>query len=420
MSKKRLLTPFYRSGGVTVWALLSLSALIGIMALTLDGGRVFEERRHAQGAADAAALAAGAEMYLSAVNKTTSNLNTVVLNTAARYGYTGNGVDSTVTVNRPPGSGPFAGDSDFVEVVIRANLDSTFGQFFTRQKMAVEGRAVARGRPATVGVVVLHPSASNAFHVSGNGSFRVSNTRIRVNSTSHNAFHVGDNATVSAESHHVVGGIQKSWGSNVTGTRYTGVPPTWDPLAWLPAPDPAASTTRATAKLTLSGSEPVTLWPGIYERGIDFECDATVTMMPGVYIIGSGGVYFGGTGSVVGNGVMIYNSSLNGAGASIQASGNGPVRLDSPQSGTYMGISIFQERGLTSPIDMTGKGNLEIDGLIYANAAHVKVTGNAVFSRDYPAAGIIARTIQVGGNGRVRIDPARAPRPRIPDVGLVE
>src|SRR5437588_11016774 len=52
-----------RSGSSTVWLAVSLTAIVGIVALGMDGGRMMEERRRAQAAADAAALAGGKAGY---------------------------------------------------------------------------------------------------------------------------------------------------------------------------------------------------------------------------------------------------------------------------------------------------------------------------------------------------------------------
>src|SRR5438045_9353100 len=52
-----------RSASVLVWLLLGMTVIIGIVALGLDGGRMMDERRRAQDAADAAALAAATSLY---------------------------------------------------------------------------------------------------------------------------------------------------------------------------------------------------------------------------------------------------------------------------------------------------------------------------------------------------------------------
>ena len=52
-----------RHGAVTAWVIVCLSVIVAIVALSMDGGRMMEERRHAQAIADAAALAAAADLY---------------------------------------------------------------------------------------------------------------------------------------------------------------------------------------------------------------------------------------------------------------------------------------------------------------------------------------------------------------------
>src|SRR5579872_78215 len=52
-----------RGGSVTPLAVLSLTLLVSVVALVVDGGSLMEERRHAQATADAAALAAAADLY---------------------------------------------------------------------------------------------------------------------------------------------------------------------------------------------------------------------------------------------------------------------------------------------------------------------------------------------------------------------
>src|SRR5207253_2729993 len=52
-----------RRGAIVPWLLLGAGVIIGVVALGTDGGRMLEERRRGQAAADAAALAAGADLY---------------------------------------------------------------------------------------------------------------------------------------------------------------------------------------------------------------------------------------------------------------------------------------------------------------------------------------------------------------------
>ena len=52
-----------RRGTVVVAVSVCLVAILGVVALTLDGGLVVDKRRQAQAAADAAALAAASELF---------------------------------------------------------------------------------------------------------------------------------------------------------------------------------------------------------------------------------------------------------------------------------------------------------------------------------------------------------------------
>ena len=48
---------------VVILACVSMVAILGVLALSLDGGSLMAERRKAQAAADAAALAAACDLY---------------------------------------------------------------------------------------------------------------------------------------------------------------------------------------------------------------------------------------------------------------------------------------------------------------------------------------------------------------------
>ena len=52
-----------RPGTVLVLVILALTVLLGCLAVAIDAGLLLNERRHAQAVADAAALAAAADLY---------------------------------------------------------------------------------------------------------------------------------------------------------------------------------------------------------------------------------------------------------------------------------------------------------------------------------------------------------------------
>src|SRR5262245_12116542 len=99
-----------RRGAIVRWMVTSLVILM-IAALGLDGGRGMDERRHAQAAADAAALAAAADLYANWWTNhgrdSGGTAKTAAIAMAAANGYANDGTTSVVTVNIPPLSGNF-------------------------------------------------------------------------------------------------------------------------------------------------------------------------------------------------------------------------------------------------------------------------------------------------------------------------
>src|SRR5947208_16377498 len=89
-----------RRGSVLFWLLLCLGAILGFLAILMDGGRMMEERRRAQAGADAAALAAAYKLFETFPQTSTSAARAAALASASDNGFTNDGLTSRVTVNR--------------------------------------------------------------------------------------------------------------------------------------------------------------------------------------------------------------------------------------------------------------------------------------------------------------------------------
>jgi len=107
-------------GQSAVWlaAFLGLLAL-GFMALAIDTGYFFHEKRMAQSAADAAAVAAAEE----AIANDSGNMQTVANAISKMNGFDPGAATSpaTVQINSPPKYGSYAGCSGYTESSSRAN-----------------------------------------------------------------------------------------------------------------------------------------------------------------------------------------------------------------------------------------------------------------------------------------------------------
>src|SRR5258707_902719 len=107
-----------RRGTVAVFVALCLTVLVGILAITLDGGR------DPYGTAAASAL-----------------------DTAKANGYSNDGITSVVTVNIPPKTGDYVGKAGFAEVIVQYNLKRGFSAIWGKGTLPVTARAVASGVP---------------------------------------------------------------------------------------------------------------------------------------------------------------------------------------------------------------------------------------------------------------------------------
>src|SRR4051812_17603368 len=101
-----------RAGKALVIFILGLPMLFGMTGLVIDSGLLMATQRTAQNAADAGALAGAKDRYKGkSVSAATA--------TATTFIQTYNGLSSTTpTINIPPQSGPYAGDTNFCEVIV--------------------------------------------------------------------------------------------------------------------------------------------------------------------------------------------------------------------------------------------------------------------------------------------------------------
>jgi len=410
-----------KKGIIAVIVAVCLIAILGITALAIDGGILVDDARTAQTAADAAALAAGTELYNNwATNKGVDKdgkARASALLTANANGFNNDGITSTVTVNIPPASGIFAGKSGYAEVIITYNQTRGFSAIFGSGTVPVQGRCVARGKKGSseVGILVLNSNASGAFTLSGSASVSV-NGKVVVNSNSSTAAVSSGSAICTASELDIVGGQKSSAPSDFTGdkTKY-GSQPMSDPLGDLPVPDPSGMTIQSTKTYTPVSGE--TLQPGVYTGGISIKTP-NVSMAPGVYYMQGGGFTMsGGSSSLTANGVMIYNGADNsGKTGKIDVSGGGTITMSPPTSGDYSGISIFQDRTSTQPVTLSGGSTWNLTGTLYAPAAGFTISGGsgATMGSQY-----ICNTLNLSGPSALnQIDPDLGFGPR--DIRLVE
>ena len=130
---KRPNAAHYKSekGQALILIVFAIIALIAMTGLVIDGGIAFSDRRAAQNTVDAAA-------YSAALAKVRGN----TISTAAENIIEINGYDiSWATINNPPlagcngQSGSFAGDDNYIQVILHSKVATTFGRIIGIQEL---------------------------------------------------------------------------------------------------------------------------------------------------------------------------------------------------------------------------------------------------------------------------------------------
>jgi hypothetical protein len=377
-----------RGQGLILGVIL-LAALLGFTGLVVDGGLAYMGRRSTQNAADAAALAAAGVLTNSG---TTAEGRQAAEQWAEDNGYSDD-ADTNVTVNIPPQSGPNAGASGYVEVIIEDQPRAFFMSVFGRDFWDVSSRAVARYSATTVAYPIamlsLSDTACPGFSHTGGGDIIITEASIMVNSDCDPSLTRTGAGAVSAAA------INYHYQGSYSGT-FTPVPVpvtarVEDPFASLTPPDLTAlgqspdsgGTPTDPKQKSVNGT--VTLRPGVYYGGLKLTGNGTKTLEPGTYVMAGGGLEFSGSGSITGSGVMIYNTydpqqnSGKGACDSIRLTGGESFTLSGPTSGDYKDIVFWQDDACTNDFFMAG-GGTGASGIYYVPTAKIRFTGGKTLS----------------------------------------
>jgi len=314
-----------------VFAAVTMVVMLGFLAMTLDVGAGGRQRRIAQTAADAGAIAGAAELWRGHVGLASSAAVTEVVR---------NGFDAgDATVSYPPATGPHAGNPAYVEVVINKPIPTIFGSLLGLSSLNVSARAVAGfGSYALNCIFSLDPDGARAIEVQNGGELDT-NCGISINSTDPNALDVNSSGEIDTHGGGIA--IAGDW----TGHKdplplpATGAAPTINPLANLTMPTVGACTT--TGKLVITKDTALT--PGVFCGGLDVS-SKRVDLAAGTYFFAGGGVHIASGGQLFGYGVTLVNTiSGSYAFGPIDFGTGCKAQLSAPTSGDLKGIVMFQD-----------------------------------------------------------------------------
>jgi len=181
---------------------------LGFMALAIDTGYFFHEKRMAQAAADAAAVAAAEEN----ISGNQGNEQAVAYAMAKMNGFDNSLAvnPAVVTVNPVPTSGNYAGASGYVEVIVSRQIPTLLMAAFnpSRTGMTVAARAVAGGGQAAPTCICLEQPTGMGLNMSNNAQITATHCGITVDSSSNNAVGVTGSAGINALS---LGTVSTNW-----------------------------------------------------------------------------------------------------------------------------------------------------------------------------------------------------------------
>lgn len=395
---------------IVIVVIVTLTMLFAV-GLAIDAGQLFDGRRTAQEAADAAAFGGAVVLYQHGTVAQAIDAANVDL---SLNNYT-TGAATSVTVNVPPASGPHKGVTGYVEVIIDTDVQTALvpqQAGFTR----VHVRAVAGTQiiPNLYAIMAIGQTGNNTFTATGGSTLNAVGGGVLVNSNAAGAAATTGGALVVASGQNIdiVGGYS---GSGWTPTPTTGHAVQPDPLAGYPKPTIAGLPTQSCCAATID--------PGIYPDGISLSSGQAVTMNPGVYIIEKGGINLSANASLTGHGVMLFNTVGNYPGTTgpcgaINFSGDSTWGLSAATSGTYQGMLFFQDPSCNTTVNISGQGaGVSGIGTIYAPTALVSLSGTSGFTINSK---IVAREIGISGGASFTVNYDPGKNAQIPIPALVE
>lgn len=429
-----------RAGAAAVTLALSLTGIAGLAGIGTEGASWYYTQRAMQGAADAAAHSAATAKSNGAG---ASALTMAAQSVAAGFNFSSSS-NATVTVNSPPASGSHTADGNAIEVIISEPMPRYLSGMFISTGPTITARAVALANvslTAPACVVALDTHAIAGIDTSGNPQLGFNGCSLFVNAAGSTAATVNGSAQINAKAAYIHGSVNGAGLSTTDGT-FTGVDPLRDPYASVPSPS-APTTTGNCGTGGASGNgldklfkntTTVTINPvGCTEYGFGGSKDLhltnteTLNLCPGTYVFDAASLIMDGqstlnappTGAALttlcpGNtsgGVTLIFTNSSGGNPGIPNIGAGAnVNLTAPNSGTYSGIALFEDRlacagngnnnNGCNP-SLTGGGTQNITGAIYAPKATMTYSGNnSTGATAPPCTQLVASQITFTGNSQ--------------------
>ena len=361
-------------GSILILTALSMVSLLGMIALVLDGSRIYEERNRLSSAADAAVRSAALE------RRRDPNANLMAFANRELALHSIDPATTSVVLSSPPTTGPFAGRSGYLEATVSRTSATMFASILGVVSMTSTVRAVAGTTSSPYCMITLAPVGSSRYGLSlGNSTLSMPTCAIGVagDLEGHNP-----NSTIAASAVTIGAGYCTGSCSKM-GTVTVNAPPPLDPFEG----QMAAISHGACA------AAPAT---GIIPSGACY----SILNVTGTRTLAAGTTYFtgpitlGNNATLTGSGVTLVLDN----GASIAGGNHNTVRLSAPTTGTYPGVVIYQPASNTNPTALQNNSTVDLDGAVYMPTADFSAQNS--FSSTSDCTLFVVRTFSIdNGNG---------------------
>ena len=358
---------------------VTAALLIVSVGVAIDYGRTLETRSVIQSALDSAAVAASA-----ADVEDDSERSAVALQMFAAN-YPASSAQPSVTVN-----------GTTVTVMARDTVPTALTSISGIESIEVSGSATAtRVGGLPVCLLALNPTAPDAIYLTGSSRVDAPNCIVQANSAAADALHNQGSTMSTAAEFCAVGGFA---GTNFSPQPTSGCRSVKDPYAGLPKPATAGCTYRN--RQLLGGT--FTASPGIYCGGLLVR-NATVTFLPGVYVIKDGQLRINSQSTVIGQGVTFYFYGTGPQGTTLDISSQTVVDWSAPTSGLFAGL-VFVQHPAASPgfeNNIIGGADTRIVGAGYFPTQVLKIGGSGNFGARSAMMMFVADKIQLNGSAQL-------------------
>ena len=388
-------------GFAAIMTAVLLPAIILMAGLGTEAGYWYFTQRKIQNAADTAA-------YASIVNLISGNTATITstAETVAKInGYLP--LTSSISVNHPPTSGIYTGDTDAIEVIITQTVPRYLSALLSQDNVTIKSRAIAKLEARRLACMLsLNDDASGAVTFSGSSKTVLDGCNMVVNSVAADAILVEKTATVSLDCASTSGGATTTNGLILKDcnsiSQYQ--PQSADPFVALEQiTTPVECSDMAEFKVTKHSGIGYPDPKSRYCGGFNLNAGAEVELSSGYYIFDGGNIVINANAKFTGENVVLF---LTG-GATLTFNGGATIQLSAPKTGIYEGILVFGDRDDNVTHKINGNSSSNYNGAIYTSGAHLLYNGSSSIKGG--CVQLVSDTIRIDGNTTLNADCTGSP-----------